>query len=159
MQKSVIALAVVFLLGSAWAQKSDTPGSQAATKAVNPPSVSAPTQTYKGTLVDASCAGNVTQQAPAAKADSTAADRDDASKSGKSTGEQSCAVSANTKEFAMRTKEGRVLRFDSVGNDRAADAIKNQKKWTAAMAAGKTITVKVGGISLDGDNLTVITLD
>ena len=157
MQKSVIALAVVFLLGTAWAQKSDTPGSQAATKAINPPS--APTQSYKGTLVDASCAGSVTQQAPAAKADSTAADRDDASKSGKSAGEQSCAVSANTKEFALRTKDGRVLRFDSVGNDRAADAIKNQKKWSAAVSAGKAITVKVGGASLDGDNLTVITLD
>ena len=148
MEKSVIALAAFFLLGTAWAQKPDTPAPPASTKAVNPPS--APTQTYKGILVDASCSG---------KADSSAADRDDASKSGKTAGEQGCAVSASTKEFALRTKEGRVLRFDSVGNERAADAVKNQKKWTAAMAAGKTVTVKVGGISLDGDSLTVITLD
>ncbi|HEV3329409.1 MAG TPA: hypothetical protein VG096_00400 [Bryobacteraceae bacterium] len=156
MQKSIIALAACFLMGAAWAQKPDEKGSQAATKSADPPNVQ--TQTYRGTLVDASCAGNVTQKTPAST-ESNTADRTDGNKSGKAAADQSqsCAVSANTKEFALRTKDGHVLRFDSVGNERAQEAIKDQKKWNEAASAGKAITVKVSG-TLDGDNLTVLTL-
>jgi hypothetical protein len=154
MKKSVIAVASFLLLGAAWAQKPDTPGgAEASAKAVKAPAVA--TQTYKGTLVDASCAGNVTQKAPAAGAESNAADRTDASK----TASQGCALSATTKEFALKTKEGRVLRFDAVGNERAAEALKNKKNWSTAMSAGKPVMAKVGGASLDGDNLTVTTID
>jgi len=156
MQKSAIALATLFLLSAAWAQKPDAPGSPAPAKAINPPSVE--TRAYKGTLVDASCAANVTQKAPAAE--TSTADRADAGNTpGQKSGSEACAVSSSTKEFALKTKEGRVLRFDAVGNERTADALKNKKNWSAAMSAGKPITAKVGGSSLDGDNLTVLTID
>jgi hypothetical protein len=166
MKKSAIVLAACFLLGSAWAQKSDAPGNATPTtqtKAANPPAVA--TKTYKGTLVDASCAGtgNVTQTTSAA---GNTADRADAGapvvhKSGKTdenAAAQGCAVSANTKEFGLRTNDGHVLRFDSVGNQRAEDAIKNQKKWNADAAAGKAISAKVTG-TVDGDNVTVVTIN
>jgi hypothetical protein len=158
MQKSAIAVATVFLLGAAWAQDSPKPSSPStpdAPKVASAPAV--PTRTYKGTLVDASCAGNVTQTSPAASTESNAADRQEASKTASAS--QGCAVSASSKEFALRTKEGRLLRFDAVGNERAADAIKNKKNWSTAMSAGKPITAKVEGTALDGDNVTVLAID
>lgn len=148
MHKSAIVVATFLVLGTAWAREDAPKVTPDSAKPVTPPSVA--TRTYKGTLVAASCAGNVTQKAPAASAESNAADR---------AASDSCAVTPTTKEFAMRTKEGRILRFDAVGNERTAEALKNKKDWSAAMAAGKPITAKVGGSSLDGDNVTVITID
>jgi hypothetical protein len=164
MQKSAIVLAACFLLGTAWAQKSDTPSSAAPTaqaKAATQPAVV--TKSYKGTLMDASCAGtgNVTQTTPPAgnTADRADAGAPAANKSGKaSESAGACAVSANTKEFALKTSDGHVLRFDAVGNQRAEDAIKNQKKWSADAAAGKAISAKVTG-TVDGDNVTVVTIN
>jgi len=145
MRKSAIAVASLFLLGAAWAQKPDEQGSSAPAKA---PSVQA--HSYKGTLVDASCAANVTQKTPAGGAEGNAADRQQ--------GQGGCAVSASTKEFALQTADGKVLRFDAVGNQRAEGAIKDRKKWNTAASSGKAISAKVSG-TLDGDNLTVFSLD
>ena len=150
MQKSVIAVAACFLLSTAaWAQKPDEQGSQNKTKAA--PSTAVETHTYKGTLVDASCAGNTSQNTSAnqsnEKSAKTSADR-----------AANCTVSANTKEFALQTTDGKVLRFDSVGNERAEEALKNQKKWGAKASEGKAISAKVSG-TLDGNNLTVVSLD
>lgn len=149
MYKPAIGLTILLLSAAAWAQKADTPG---APKTANPPAVD--TRTYKGTLVDASCVSNVTQAAPAANAATTTGTANRAA-----AGDQGCAVSASTKAFALRTKEGRILRFDDVGNERTAEALKNKKNWSAAMAAGKPITAKIAASSLDGDNVTVVTID
>jgi hypothetical protein len=161
MLKTAIIAGSFLLLGVAWAQKPDEQGSQNSTKPASAPAVQ--TKTYKGTLVDASCGGNVTQNGAAAKNESSTADRTDAGapvvgKSGATNGNKACAVSAATKEFALRMNDGHVLRFDSVGNERAQDAIKNNKKWNSASSSGKSISAKVTGTQ-DGDNLTVTTLD
>ncbi|HUI82157.1 MAG TPA: hypothetical protein VLY24_29750 [Bryobacteraceae bacterium] len=148
MRTFVMVVAAWFLVGAAWAQKSEQ-GSQ--------PQKSTPavaTQTYKGTLVDASCAGNTTQKTTPANPSKDKS----TTTSGTADRVQNCAVSANTKEFALQTNDGRVLRFDAVGNQRAEDNLKNEKKWISKAAGGKTISAKVAG-TLDGDNLTVVTIN
>jgi hypothetical protein len=92
------------------------------------------TQTYSGTLVDASCAGT----------GSTAA--------------ASCALSGTATQFALQMKDGQTVRFDDVGNTRAQDAMKARKKWADSAAANKPIRVKVGGL-MSGDKLTVVSID
>ena len=95
--------------------------------------------TYKGTLVDAGCASS----------GNTATNN---------TAGGSCAPSANTSQFAIRLADGRTLKFDSVGNMRAQDALKARKKWTDAAAAGKPVRVKVHGM-MSEDTLTVTSID
>ena len=131
--------AFVLLLGVAWAQKpADT------TKSSNAPLAELKTQTYKGTLMDASCAG--------ASKDSSG------SKAAPADQSQGCKVSASTKEFALRTDSGETLRFDSVGNVRAEEAIKNRKKWSSDAAAGKPIRAKVSA-NANGEKLTVMSIN
>lgn len=71
---------------------------------------------------------------------------------------QSCPVSANTSQFGLKMNDGRTVRFDSVGNQRAQEALKNKKKWTTASTSGKPIHAKVSGV-LSGDKLTVMSID
>jgi len=162
-KSAMMIITAVLLAGAAWAQKSETPGNATPTAPAKP---TVETKTYKGTLMDASCAANVTQNAPSGNAQSSAADRqssDNANqKSAKGSGtadrSQGCSVSENTKEFALQTKDGRILHFDAVGNDKAQAAFKNRKKWSSDASAGKAIAAKVNG-TLEGDNLTVLTID
>jgi hypothetical protein len=161
MRRSAIAVASFLLLGAAWARDDEPKVTPDSPKSAKPASVEI--HAYKGTLVDASCGGNVTQNGPNAKNESSAADRTDAGapvvgKSGATDENKACAVSAATKEFALRMNDGHILRFDAVGNERAQDAIKNNKKWSSAASSGKTISAKVSG-TRDADNLTVTTLD
>lgn len=109
------------------------------------------TRTYKGDLVSANCAGTggSTEAKNTAGKNSGEADRE--------SGNQGCAVSSSTSEFALKTKDGRTLRFDPVGNLRTQDALKKKKKWASAASSGKTISAKVSGIENDG-NLTVLSV-
>ena len=161
MIRSTALLATVLLAGAVWAQEGQKAKKQPDTPAANSQSTkssTAPaeltTQTYKGTLMDASCAGSggrkTTSQDTAKQ--SSAADRAAGDQS------QNCALSGSTKEFALRTKDGKVLRFDQVGNQRAGDAIKNKKKWSEAASGGKSVQAKVSG-HLEGDELTVLSVD
>jgi len=54
-------------------------------------------------------------------------------------------------------EDGKTVRFDLVGNQRAQDALKNDKKWTKDLSANKEIRVKVGGV-LSGDKLIVASI-
>jgi len=54
----------------------------------------------------------------------------------------------------MKLEDGRVVRFDLVGNQRAQDALKNDKHWSKDVAANKEIHAKVSGV-LNGDKLIV----
>lgn len=56
--------------------------------------------------------------------------------------------------FALKTPDGQVLRFDAVGNTRAAAELKNKPKWTKDLAEGKPIRATVDGM-LSGDTVTV----
>jgi hypothetical protein len=147
MKSSVSSAVILLFAGVVWAQEpqkpatppaANTPQTQASTPASQPNSAvlaELKTQGYKGTLVDAACAGT-----------GTAADSS-----------KGCAISASTKEFALRTKDGQTLRFDSVGNDRVADALHNKKKWNDLVSAGKPIEVRVNG-AVTGDKLTVVSI-
>jgi len=105
------------------------------------------TQTYSGILMDASCAG-----AGAAPATSSAG------ASAGPGGSQSCTVSTNTTQFAMKMKDGNTVRFDDVGNARVQEAMKTRKKWSGSASANKSIQVKASGV-LNGDKLTVLSID
>jgi hypothetical protein len=111
------------------------------------------TQTYAGTLLDASCAGTGSTAAagsPAPPAPASSADR-----TAGNPGSPSCAVSATTSQFALKLKDGNTVRFDDVGNARAQEALKIHKKWTESAAGGKPLQVKASGV-LTGDKLTVL---
>ena len=128
--------------------EADGPGdARPSAAASKPPNAQLPelkTQTYKGTLMDASCAG-AGKNLSGGKA--AAGDQP-----------QGCKVSASTKEFALRTDSADTLRFDSVGNVRAEEAIKNKKKWGNDVSAGKPIRAKVTA-NANGDKLTVLSIN
>ena len=140
--------AIVVLIVAAWAQTPADQGSRSndqkrsSAAAIKPAELK--TQTYRGTLLDAACAG-ASQKSSGGKA--AVADQS-----------QGCKVSASTKEFALRTDSADTLRFDSVGNARAEEAIKNKKKWSSDVAAGKPIRAKVTA-NANGDKLTVMSID
>jgi len=66
-------------------------------------------------------------------------------------------VSANSSELGMRLDEGKTVRFDLVGNQRAQNALKDDKRWSKDMSANKPIRVKVSGV-LNGDKLIVTSI-
>jgi hypothetical protein len=109
------------------------------------------TEKYAGTLMDASCAstggGADATAAPAAKSSA----KDAASGSG-------CGVSSSTSQFALKTKDGKVVRFDDVGNARVQEAMKNRKSWSESASASKPIKVKASGL-MSGDKLIVVAVD
>jgi len=128
------------------------------------------TQNYSGTLADATCgaAGAATPAAaspaasdPAAasgaaeKPKTTAGDANRATTSGQG---QACSVSASTSQFALKLKDGQVVKFDDVGNQRALEALKSKKKWTDGAAAQKPIHASASGV-LNGDRLTVVSIN
>ncbi|MBZ5579098.1 MAG: hypothetical protein LAP40_21255 [Acidobacteriia bacterium] len=140
------------------AQTPDTAASaKAAAPAGNAPGADSKVKTrnYKGDLVGAACsepgtetASNKPSTQPSGEADRAAGG--DAAKSG-------CGLSAGTTEFALRTKDGRVLTFDSVGNLRAQEALKQKKNWEQTASSGKPIPAKVSGVEDEG-RLTVLSI-
>ena len=66
----------------------------------------------------------------------------------------SCQVTAGSTEMGMKMDDGKIVRFDLVGNQRAQDALKNDKRWTKEIGENKPIRVKVNGV-LMGDKLIV----
>lgn len=102
------------------------------------------TTSFKGVLVDMSCASP--------SAGTTTADRS-ASNDKSATGGD-CPVTANSSHFGLKMDDGKTVRFDMVGNQRAQDAVKNQKSWSKDLSANKPIHAKVSGV-LNGDKLIV----
>jgi len=49
---------------------------------------------------------------------------------------------------------GQIVRFDLVGNQRAQDELKNNKKWSSSVSASKPIKVRISGV-MQGDKLIV----
>jgi hypothetical protein len=128
-------LVVSLALGAAMAQDAPPkkeqpkePQKQSATPAA-PASTTAPaemkTMSYKGVLVDMSCA----------KSDS-------------------CTVKTDSAVMGMKLNDGRVFPFDMVGNQRAQDELKINKRWTKDLGANKPIKATVDGI-LNGEKLIV----
>ena len=57
----------------------------------------------------------------------------------------------------MKLDDGRTVRFDLVGNQRAQDELKNNKGWNKEITAGKPLRVKVSGV-MSGDKLIVTSI-
>jgi len=119
-------------------------------------------QSWQGTLVDANCAsGSPESQAKESNGENKGAAVDSGRPEKghkKDHGEmQSCPVSSSTTAFALKTKDGKVMKFDAIGNARAAEELKTKTSWSKDVAAGKPVHAKVTGI-LSGDNITVTSI-
>jgi len=217
MTKRAYLAAIPLIIGVAMAQEPNPPDPNRQNPPNNPPAATetqrettttttttstaqtsrppeAKTQTYKGTLVDASCAIPGTVSSTTTTTTSTAsreATTDTATKSSTETSattettttagrsattadagtgkkhhhdanrsaaaDQACTPSASTTAFALRLEDGRVVKFDSVGNMRAQEVFKSKKKWQDMASSGKPIHVKVSGMMSD-DKLVVMSV-
>jgi hypothetical protein len=174
--KASVCLAVLTLLSGIALAQTQTGTAPAGSTGTQTPATTSTTataemqtQTYKGILVDASCAsGSSTSTAPATASNTqentgsagTASEKPKKKASRKAaagTEGPTCSPSAGTSQFALKLNDGRVIKFDSVGNQRAQEALKANKKWTENAGAGKPIHVKASGV-LNGDKLTVVSL-
>jgi hypothetical protein len=108
---------------------------------------------FKGVLVDMSCASHAGSTAATPAASTTADAANSANRAAPDSG-SSCPVSASSTEIGMKLEDGRTVRFDLVGNQRAQDALKNDKGWSKDLSANKAIHAKVSGV-LNGDKLIV----
>ena len=146
--------------GAAKTQSSDTTSSTAASTQSGNALPELKTQSYKGTLVDASCAGGGSSSAASASTTPASTTSTKPAASGGASADRSggsCSVSTSTSQFALQTKDGRTLRFDSVGNERAKEALQTKKKWSEAVSSGKPIEAKVSAAET-GDKLTVLSI-
>jgi hypothetical protein len=106
-------------------QQQEKQAAPATTAAASTAPAEMKTMTYKGVLVDMSCA----------KSDS-------------------CMVKAESAQLGMKLNDGRVVPFDMVGNQRAQDELKVNKRWTKDLGANKPIHATVNGV-LNGEKLIV----
>jgi len=143
----------------------DTKASGSSSATSNPAPAEMKTSSFKGVLVDLSCAGGTSSPSASASettAGSTGAAVDNASQNksaNRSTGDSSSgSPSANSTQLGMKLDDGRTVRFDLVGNQRAQDALKNDKRCSKDLAAGKPIHAKVSG-ALSGDKLIVSSIN
>ena len=147
------------------AQDSKTAKVPAAPTSTNGPALEMMTKNYSGILVEASCvaagsattpAGNSAKSVPdTTGARSTAGDADHAATADRG---QSCTVTTSTTQFAIKLKDGQIVKLDDVGNQRVQELLKNRKKWSDAVAAGKAIHVDSSGV-LSGDKLIALSVN
>src|SRR5438128_11534282 len=107
-----------------------------------PPAAGAPaemkTQTFHGVLVDTSCAmpqagSSAPATTPSTPAESAAANTPpNSAQASADRAAGSCTLSSNSSQLGLKMKDGRTVRFDLVGNQRAQDALKNKKRWSEA---------------------------
>ena len=119
-------------------------------------------QQWHGALVDAGCSGSTAKTADQSAAPAEQGKSVDTGRPHKAhdKGESlpaGCAVSSSTTAFALQEPGGQVLKFDSVGNIRAAEMLKSKPNWTKDLSAGKPIHAKVSG-TLSGETITVASL-
>lgn len=115
------------------------------------------TSTFKGVLMDLACASHPSASADAAPAAGGAAQPSGASKAPASDSAAGCPVSATSSQLGMKLDDGKTVRFDLVGNQRAQDALKNDKRWSKYISANKPIHATVSGV-LNGDKLIVASI-
>lgn len=106
------------------------------------------TTTFKGVLVDMSCASHASATPAAPPSDQSAANRSKGDAGG------SCAVSSSSSELGMKLDDGKTVSFDLVGNQRAQDALKSDKRWIKTIGENKPIRATVSGV-MSGDKLIV----
>jgi hypothetical protein len=114
------------------------------------------TSAYKGVLIDISCAAGATSSASTTGSSPEAKPAKSEKRSAGDSG-SNCPVSASSSNLGMKLDDGRTVRFDLVGNQRATDALKNDKRWNKDLTDGKAIHAKVIGV-LNGDKLIVASI-
>jgi hypothetical protein len=126
----------------------------AAATAGSPALAEMKTTNFKGVLVDMACASrsSSTTETKPATAETKPASAETKPAAGDTGG--SCPVSASSSEIGMKLDDGKTVRFDMVGNQRAQDLLKNDKRWSKDIGANKPIRAKVSGV-LNGDKLIV----
>jgi len=115
------------------------------------------TSTFKGVLVDMACASHTSPSADATPVAGGATQPSEASKAPASDSTTGCPVSANSSELGMKLDDGKTVRFDLVGSQRAQDALKNDKRWSKYISANKPIHATVSGVR-NGDKLIVASI-
>ena len=129
-------------------------------------------RTWRGMLVDASCAQNMagksTSSQPAPSAERSATEPAGAKPSETAAGShaagamhvdakavsQNCPITSSTKDFGLVMSDGRFLQLNEEGDAKAASELKTNNKWNKAINSNKRITASVRG-SLEGDTLQV----
>ena len=120
-------------------------------------------QQWHGTLVDASCAGSSNAKpadsasAPAEQTQPVDTGRPQKAHVKGESPASGCAVTSSTSAFALQAPGGQVMKFDSIGNIRAAEMLKSKANWAKDLSAGKPIHAKVAG-TLSGETITVASL-
>ena len=150
-------------------QKPSTPAAQSENRSsttsnpTSPAVMAVAVQSWHGVLVDGNCTGG---SGASASSDSQSNENTADQKTSVDTGRphrghknrsaetQSCPVSSSTGVFALKTDGGQVMKFDMVGNARAAETLKTKQAWTKHLNENKPIKAKVSGI-LNGDTITV----
>ncbi|HXS97248.1 MAG TPA: hypothetical protein VN736_21775 [Candidatus Limnocylindrales bacterium] len=162
-QLFVITMAVTAGMAIAQTTPAQTPPTQTTPTQTTPAApqteTAQPTQmktsSFRGVLVDLSCGPAATTSASTASAASANATPADNSANRSTTDSAaSCPVTANSSQIGMKLDDGRTVRFDLVGQQRAQDALKNEKHWSKDLAAGKPIHAKVIGV-MSGEKLIV----
>jgi hypothetical protein len=118
------------------------------------------TRNYSGTLLDVSCVTTASATTPAAdpgKPETTGAKTTAGDPKNAATG-QSCSVTASSTQFAIKLKDGQIVKLDDVGNQRVQEGLKTKKKWSEAAASGKAIHVDASGV-LTGDKLVALSIN
>jgi len=112
------------------------------------------TMVFKGVLIDASCIAPTSSGQP----DPTQGTAEAAAARGSANRLMGdCALSSASTVLGMKLDDGRLLRFDLVGNQRALDQLKINRQWKRNLAAGRTIHATViGAISRDRLIVTLI---
>ena len=148
MKHRLCMLTLSLALGIATAQTTTPPDAKTTSMAASGSTAPAEmkTSTFKGMLVDMECASN--PSAASAAPATTAAAKPTSDTTG------NCAVSANSSRLGVKLNDGKTVPFDLVGNQRAQDAMKNDKRWNKELTANKPLHVTISGV-MNGDKLIV----
>jgi hypothetical protein len=156
---------------STQSEKSQTEAQRGASSETRPSDVKI--QRWSGTLADANCAAGgsatTTRTESTTSSQSTTAERSATGEEKTRGGEHrkhqetmpamnNCPVSGSTTAYALRLSDGKVLKFDEIGNTRVSEALKAKKNWSDKLSNNKPIHAKVSGM-LNGDTITVTSVD
>jgi hypothetical protein len=96
--------------------------------------------TYNGNLMDAGCLTKQTEHK-----ETTTDENSTTTKTQTTTEVVDCPVTATTTTFALRTPEGKYVRFDDPSNTRIVEVVKGNKVWSRSINDHKPLRVRVVG--------------
>ena len=109
-----------------------------------------PGNTYEGVLVDEGCITKNTER----KDTSTNSDRSTTTTT-TNTSVTTCPVSPTTSSFALRTSDGKYVRFDNASNMKIVERVKSDDGWKKTIETREPMRVRVIGTP-NGQNVVVV---